>query len=361
MSVMNKPTMHWSATLTALALTLAAPAFGQESTGDPFLDAMMMDQQTAQEEPAAAPQRKNAFDEEVARKKAAAAAEAQAAPVETKLVSAASDTRLLDESDVVRELGPTTGLFQNDASYDGKRVSGVQFKYTGKKVLPDSRLLDVVQTRAGGVYSSARVNADLERLIERSLIDPNATVSVQPSGNAVKVIFNVRASSVMAGVGFTGNVEFDDDDLRETAKLQPGTVLSDSVLATARANIIKAYQEAGYPDAKVDWKAVETESGSYKDVVFEITEGREVSMNTIDFVGNSAFDDEQLRQLMKTKERGLFTWFTKSGRVDRNRWRMTWKPSSSIIVTMVTCVPVWPMWNTPPAPTPRVARSCTSR
>ena len=319
MSVMNKPTMHWSATLTALALTLAAPAFGQESTGDPFLDAMMMDQQTAQEEPAAAPQRKNAFDEEVARKKAAAAAEAQAAPVETKLVSAASDTRLLDESDVVRELGPTTGLFQNDASYDGKRVSGVQFKYTGKKVLPDSRLLDVVQTRAGGVYSSARVNADLERLIERSLIDPNATVSVQPSGNAVKVIFNVRASSVMAGVGFTGNVEFDDDDLRETAKLQPGTVLSDSVLATARANIIKAYQEAGYPDAKVDWKAVETESGSYKDVVFEITEGREVSMNTIDFEGNSAFDDEQLRQLMKTKERGLFTWFTKSGRVDREQ------------------------------------------
>lgn len=316
---MNKPTLHWSATLTALALTLTAPAFGQESTGDPFLDAMMMDQQAAQEETTtAAPQpQKNDFDAAVARKKAAA--EAQARPVETKLVSAASDTRLLDEADVVRELGPTTGLFQNDASYDGKRVSGVQFKYTGKKVLPDSRLLDVVQTRAGGVYSSARVNADLERLIERSLIDPNATVSVQPAGNSVKVIFNVRASSVMAGVGFTGNVEFDDDDLRETAKLQPGAVLSDSTLAAARANIIKAYQEAGYPDAKVNWKAVATESGSYKDVVFEIIEGREVSMNSIDFEGNTAFDDEQLRQIMKTKERGLFTWFTKSGRVDREQ------------------------------------------
>ena len=38
---MYKPTMHWSATLTALALTMTAPAFGQASTGDPFLDAMM--------------------------------------------------------------------------------------------------------------------------------------------------------------------------------------------------------------------------------------------------------------------------------------------------------------------------------
>ena len=47
---MNRPTKHWSAMLAALALTMAAPAYGQESTGDPFLDAMMKDQQTAQQE-----------------------------------------------------------------------------------------------------------------------------------------------------------------------------------------------------------------------------------------------------------------------------------------------------------------------
>ncbi len=319
---MNKPTKHWSAALTALALTLTAPAFGQESTGDPFLDAMMMDQQAAQENTTPATKTQaSAFDEAIARKQAAARkkAEEAAKPVETKLVSAASDTNLLDDAAVTRELGPAIGLFQNESSYEGKRVSGVEFKYTGKKVLPDSRLLDVVQTRAGGEYSSARVNADLERLVERSLIDPDATVSVQSSGNSVKVVFNVRASSVMAGVGFTGNVEFDDAALRETAKLQPGTVLSDASLAVARANIIKAYQEAGYPDTKVNWKATETANGAYKDVVFEIIEGREVCMSNIDFEGNSTFDDAQLRQLMKTKERGLFTWFTKSGRVDREQ------------------------------------------
>ena len=138
---MNKPTKHWSATLTALALTLTAPAFGQESTGDPFLDAMMMDQQAAQENTTtAAKTQASAFDEAVARKQAAAkkAAAEAGKPVETKLVSAASDTDLLDDAAVTRELGPATGLFQDGASYDGKRVSGVEFKYTGKKVLPDS-------------------------------------------------------------------------------------------------------------------------------------------------------------------------------------------------------------------------------
>jgi len=319
---MNKPTLHWSAALTALALTIAAPAFDQESTGDAFLDAMMKDQQAEQEttSSAAAPAADPFMDAVSTKKKAAPQPVASpAGPVETRLVSAASDTRLLDEAEVVRELGPATGLFQNDSAFDGKRVAGVEFRYTGNKVLPDRRLMDVVQTRAGGEYSSVRVNADLERLIERSLVDPDATVAVQPSGNAVKVIFNVRASSVLAGVGFTGNVEFDDDDLRETSKLQPGTVLSDASLAAARANIIKAYQEAGYPDTQVSWRAEKTASGSYKDVVFDIKENREVSMNTISFEGNKQFDDEQLRQIMKTKERGFFTWITKSGRIDREQ------------------------------------------
>ncbi len=42
-------------------------------------------------------------------------------------------------------------------------------------------------------------------------------------------------------------------------------------------------------------------------------------MNTIEFVGNREFDSEQLRQLMQTKERGFFTWITKSGRIDREQ------------------------------------------
>ena len=314
---MNKPTMNWSAALTALALSFAAPVYGQGTTGDPFLDAMMEDQQETQQTTTTTAAEDDVFARKPERK--TPASEAGTAPVQTRLVSAASDTRLLDEAEVARELGPTTGLFQNDAAFDGKTVAGVEFRYTGEKVLPDRRLMDVVQTRAGGEYSSVRVNADLERLIERSLVDPDATVAVQPSGGAVKVIFNVRASSVLAGVGFTGNTEFDEDDLREMSKLQPGTVLSDASLARARANIIKSYQEAGYPDTQVSWQAQETASGSYKDVVFHIEEGREVSMNTIDFEGNTAFDDEQLRQLMQTKERGLFTWITKSGRIDREQ------------------------------------------
>ena len=307
--------LHRGAALTALALSLAA--YGQESTGDAFLDAMMADQQ-ADSTPAAAP--KQAEDDPfVGAQKSDAKAETPAPAPETHLVSAADETKLLDDAEVRRELGPTTGLFLNDAAFDGKKVSKVSFRYTGERTVPDDRLADIVQTRAGSTYSSTRVNADLERLIERGMVSPDTRVSVQPHGESVDVIFEVTASQALAGVGFTGIHEFSERDLREECKLETGRVINDKSLSAARAAIIKAYQEAGYPDTRVSWRAVPTANGAYKDVVFDVVEGRKISMNGISFSGNRAFDGEQLRQLMETKERGLLTWITKSGRIDRDR------------------------------------------
>ena len=79
------------------------------------------------------------------------------------------------------------------------------------------------------------------------------------------------------------------------------------------------YFEAGYPDTQVTWRHAGTARAGYNDVIFDIKEGRKVSMNSITFAGNRQFDDEQLRHVMKTTERGIFTWFTNSGRVNRQQ------------------------------------------
>lgn len=321
---MKLSTKHWSATLTAIALTMTGVATAQESTGDPFLDAMMRDQQSSASTPST-PSTPSATEEPAQttpaipeRKKNTDSAPQKPTP-QTHLVSAADETTLLDDSVVRRELGPTTGLFVSDSGFDGRRISSVSIDYRGTRTVPDSRLLDIIRTRQGGKYDSAVVNQDLERLIERGLVDPDARISVYPSGGGVRVVFSVKAANVLAGVGFTGNHEFDDDDLRELTKLKTGVVVNDRSLAQARSEIIKAYQEAGYPDTKVNWRAQRTASGAYNDIIFDIKEGREQSMNGIEFVGNNAFTAQQLRRRMETKERGVFTWFTKSGRIDREQ------------------------------------------
>ena len=328
---MNARTLGWSATLMALAMTVSVPAQAQESTGDPFLDAMLSDQQAAAEEEA-----QTATPEPAAPAATEEGGNAQPA-AEARLTRPTDDLVGVVSAEVMeREFGDSTAVFANDHVYDGKTVKAVRIRYiSGKAVLPDQRLLDVIQTGPGTKYSSVRVNEDLERLIKNGLIDGDARVAVEPTSGGVRVIFEVRPTSVMAGVGFTGNTRFDDDELREGLQetqdvgmgktytspnsLQSGSAFNDQRLATARARIIQMYKEAGYPDTKVSWRHTKSAREGYSDVVFDIQEGREVRMMNIDFEGNTAFDDVQLRQVMKTKERGMFTWLTKSGRVDREQ------------------------------------------
>lgn len=306
----------------ALALSVSLPAQAQESTGDPFLDAMLNDQKTAEDA-----ESQNAASEDSGR-----GAETATPMSDARLTNPGAELSGVGADVMERELGARTGVLVNEQAYEGRRVKSVGIRYVaGKRVLPDSRLLDVVQTRAGSEYRSARINDDLERLIKHGLVDGDARVAVEPTSGGVRVIFEVRPTSVMAGVGFTGNRRFSASKLRsilqemtsptgkKTGTLRSGVAFNDQRLADARNAIIKAYNEAGYPDTKVTWRHTRTAREGFSDVVFDITEGREVHMTSIQFEGNTAFDDEQLRQKMETKERGLFTWFTKSGRVDRER------------------------------------------
>ena len=204
---MNARTLGWSATLMALAMTVSVPAQAQESTGDPFLDAMLSDQQAAAEEEA-----KTAEPEPSAPAVTEEAETAQPA-VEAHLTRPTDDLVGVMSAEVMeREFGDNTAVFANDHVYDGKTVKAVRIRYiSGKAVLPDQRLLDVIQTGPGTKYSSVRVNEDLERLIKNGFIDGDARVAVEPTSGGVRVIFEVRPTSVMAGVGFTGNTRFDDD------------------------------------------------------------------------------------------------------------------------------------------------------
>ena len=298
---------------------LSLHAFAHGVTGDPFLDAMLSENSSAAPAPVQQPTEAPVQQEEP---KPQEPKQAEAAPVKPQLIDTSRDTQLVDDKVVVRELGASTGLglFGGNANYDGMTVKSVKIRYVaGKRTVPDQRLLDVIQTAPGTKYSSSRINDDLERLLRKGLVDNNARVVVSPQGNGVSVIFEVEPASVMGGVGFTGNRNLSDKKLREATKLLSSRVINDHDLALARAEIIRLYQEEGYPDVKVSWRHARTAREGYNDVIFDIVEGREVRMQNIRFEGNRQFDSQQLRQIMKTKERDILHWFTNSGRVDRER------------------------------------------
>ena len=221
---------------------------------------------------------------------------------------------------VMRELGPGTGLLPGDQAYEGRPVKSVSVRYrsTGKTVSED-RLKNLLATQPGTSYSPEVVNKDLERLLESGLVGGNTTVAVEPSGDGVAVVFEMAAQNLLGGVGFRGNTAFDNRDLSEECGLKGGEALSDKALSSAIAKLRTYYQEARYPDVRVSYFYQKTERPGFVDVVFDINEGKKANIIKIDFVGNEHISAKDLRQVMKTKEKGWLTWITKSGRIDREQ------------------------------------------
>lgn len=124
---------------------------------------------------------------------------------------------------VMRELGPGTGLLPGDQAYEGRPVKSVSVRYrsTGKTVSED-RLKNLLATQPGTSYSPEVVNKDLERLLESGLVGGNTTVAVEPSGDGVAVVFEMAAQNLLGGVGFRGNTAFDNRDLSRGMRAEGG-------------------------------------------------------------------------------------------------------------------------------------------
>ncbi len=219
---------------------------------------------------------------------------------------------------VLKELGPATGLQSGEKLYKGKTVNSVSVRYrSAGKTVAEDRLKNMLATRPGTEYDPAVVDKDLERLLQSGLVGGDTSVSVVPSGNGVSVVFEMAAQNLLGGVGFRGNKYFTENDLREECGLTGGVPLSDKALSDALKKLNTYYFESRFPDTKITYEFQRTERAGFVDVIFNIVEGKKANIINIDFVGNDKISSAELREVMKTKEKGWATWFTKSGRIDR--------------------------------------------
>jgi outer membrane protein insertion porin family len=209
------------------------------------------------------------------------------------------------------------GMSAKAQDIEGKNVSEVEIRYTGAPTVDEARLRSHISTRAGEEYRSEKVDNDIKSLFESGNVD-DVRVLAEPVGDAVKVIFEVTTRGTIVAVGFTGNSarSFSDEKLAKETKLKVGGALSDEAILTARRNLETYYRGFGYPDVQISHRTQPSESGQGYDLIFIIEEGGKNEIRDIRFEGNTVYDSRTLRKQMKVKEKGWFSWITKSGRFE---------------------------------------------
>ena len=138
---------------------------------------------------------------------------------------------------------------------------------------------------------------------------------VQEDGRlVVKVVENPTINIVR----FEGNENVEDAILQSVIQLESLGVFDKDKLSSDEQRVQEAMRRSGRSAATVSSRIDELDDNRV-DVVFLIEEGGRTRIMDIEFVGNSAFSDRILRDVITHRENNLFSWLRRDDIFDKER------------------------------------------
>ncbi|MBB2970701.1 outer membrane protein assembly factor BamA [Mesorhizobium sp. RMAD-H1] len=185
----------------------------------------------------------------------------------------------------------------------------------GNKRVDATTIRDNIGIQPGKSFSNADIDEAVKRLFAMGLF---SDVQVNQSGSTLVV--QVSEYSVVNQVLFQGNKKIKDPDLARAVQLKPREPFDPVKLESDKQAIQEAYRRIGRSDAVVNARTIDLGEGRVN-VVFEINEGGRTKISSINFVGNQAFGDRRLRDVISTKRTNPLSWLTRGDIYDEDKLR----------------------------------------
>jgi outer membrane protein insertion porin family len=167
----------------------------------------------------------------------------------------------------------------------GPRIPVAAVIIRGSEMMSTPTVMSYLKTRAGGSYDMDTVQEDTRTLVGTKLFaDVRVQVDALPDGR-VNVYFLLRdLLTTIQTLEYRGAKHFKDDELNLVTDLRLGAPLNPTKNKLACQAIIRKYNEDGRPFAECyllkGGKPGDTE------VLFQITEGPQVKIGSLQFTGN---------------------------------------------------------------------------
>lgn len=158
-----------------------------------------------------------------------------------------------------------------------------------------------------------KMDASLKALFATGLF---TDVSVFMEGSTL--IVKVEENPIIDRVTFEGNDAVSKDDLEKEVQLKPRLVYTLPRVQRDVQRILDVYRRSGRFAATVEPKLVKLEQNRV-DLVFEINEGKRTGIRSIQFVGNKNYGDDELREVINTRESAWWRFFSSTDYYDPDR------------------------------------------
>jgi outer membrane protein insertion porin family len=135
------------------------------------------------------------------------------------------------------------------------------------------------------------------------------------------VVVQVSENPIINRVAFEGNTEVKSDTLAQEVQLKSRSMYAKGKVQADVQRILDVYRRQGYYATQVDAQIIELDHNRI-DLVFEIREGPETKVAGINFIGNQAFSDSELRGVITTTESSLLDFLKPTSVYDPDRFNL---------------------------------------
>jgi outer membrane protein insertion porin family len=188
-----------------------------------------------------------------------------------------------------------------------------EVRVDGAQRVDTSTILTYLNIPNGQTLDQDVMNEGLKNLFSTGLF---ADVKMREQNGVLFV--DVVENPIINEIAFEGNKKIEDKELMAEISLRARQVYTKTKLQNDVSRIYQLYQRGGRFAVAIDPKIIELDQNRIN-LVFEITEGDVTEVKGIKFVGNNAFDDDQLRGELSTKEKRWYKFFSSDDRFDEDR------------------------------------------
>lgn len=193
----------------------------------------------------------------------------------------------------------------------GGTIQSIQVE--GNHRIDTSTVLSYMLVRPGDSFAPGPLNQSLKTLFATGLFQD---VSLTRQGNTLVV--HLVENPVVNQVVFEGNHQIVDSDLQKEVQLRARSVFTPAAAEADRQKILNMYAQKGYYDATVEPMVIRLPENRVN-VVFQINDGPATLVARISFVGNKAFGEGRLGEVINTREEAWWRFLSTSDQYSSER------------------------------------------
>ncbi len=189
----------------------------------------------------------------------------------------------------------------------------------GNERISKDAIREVIKTKPGDILNRDRIREDIKNIYKMGYFR-DVQVDVVDRDGGKEVIFIVVEKPVVGSVGFRGAKKVSIKTLREKIKTKEGEIFSEKKVKEDIDALTKFYLSSGYYGTTVRAETKEM-PGNRVRVVFIIKEKKKLFVKKIRIVGNKRIKTKELKKVLNTREKSIFSFFTGSGVLDEEAIR----------------------------------------